>query len=126
MGAYLSKWVLGEEACTGGDLFDSEGLFDHLRCCKIEVKSKLTISETDLIEYFTKGLAYRSSHQDGFFKISVLFFQEQPFRNFPEESICSFVEQTLLSHRTDTNFPRSLKLFLEHKNCPGDPLATNR
>ena len=33
MGAYLSKWVLGEGAYSGGGggLFGSGGLFDHLR-----------------------------------------------------------------------------------------------
>ena len=86
-----------------------------------------------------------------FFKISVLFFQELPFYNFPGGSICSsnrhvffpggslcssnrhefsrrayrtdvlssrrvylFVEQTLLSHRADTNFPKNPYLVLEH------------
>ena len=78
-----------------------------------------------------------------FFKKSVLFFQEQPFYNFPEGFICSlnrhvffeqtqifqeslsnrhlfsrrvylFVKQTLLSHRTDTNFTRNPYLVLKH------------
>ena len=32
VGAYLSKWVLGEGAYSGGGgLFGSGGLFDHLR-----------------------------------------------------------------------------------------------
>ena len=66
-----------------------------------------------------------------FSKISVLFFQEQPFYNFPGWSICSsnrhefsrrvhlFVEQTWISQeglyvlRTDTNFPGG---FIE-KTC---------
>ena len=61
-----------------------------------------------------------------FSKISVLFFQEQPFYNFPEGSICSsnrhefsrrvhlFVEQTWIFQeglyvlRTDMNFPGGL------------------
>ena len=71
------------------------------------------------------------------FQMSVLFFQEQPFYNFPEgvylfvEETCSFqaglyvhrantnfsegfIEQTLLSHQTDTNFPRNPYLVLKH------------
>ena len=84
--------------------------------------------------------------QKRFFKLSVLFFKEQPFYNFPGGSIilscipvlfkkfavggliiCSsnrhvfsrkvyllFVEQTLLSHQTDTNFPRNTYLVLKH------------
>ena len=84
--------------------------------------------------------------QKRFFKLSVLFFKEQPY-NFLGGSIilscipvlfkkfavggliiiCSsnrhvfsrkvyllFVEQTLLSHQTDTNFPRNTYLVLKH------------
>ena len=46
-----------------------------------------------------------------FYKISVLFFQEQPFYNFPGGSICSsnrhcFSRRVYNVHRTDTNFLR--------------------
>ena len=96
-----------------------------------------------------------------FSKISVLFFQEQPFYNFPGGSICSsnrhefskrvfmFFEQTqifqeglskrhvfqggsicssnsLLSHRTDTNFPRNPYLHLEHIRIFQEPLFSHR
>ena len=68
------------------------------------------------------------------FKISVLFFQEQPFHNFPGGSIFSsnrhkfsgrvylFVEQTLLSQRKDTNFPRNTYLVIEHIRIFQEPL----
>ena len=38
-----------------------------------------------------------------------------------------FVEQTLLSHRTDTNFPRNPYLVLTHTNFPGASIfSSNR
>ena len=84
-----------------------------------------------------------------FFKISVLFFQEQPFYNFPGGSICFsnrheffkrvyrtnmffqggshlFVEQTFLSHRTNTNFPRNPYLVLEDIRIFQEPLFSHQ
>ena len=37
-----------------------------------------------------------------------------------------FVEQTLLSHRTDTNFPRNPYLVLEHIRIFQEPLISHR
>ena len=72
------------------------------------------------------------------FKISVLFFQEQPFYNFSGGSnrlsnrhdfsrrVYIFVEQTLLSHRKDTNFPQNSYLVLEHIRIFLEPLFSHR
>ena len=83
-----------------------------------------------------------------FFKISVLIFQEQPFYNLPGGSIIfferacffpgDFIEQTfyfqglsvreqsLLSQRTDTNFPRNPYLVLKHIRIFQEPLFSHR
>ena len=45
--------------------------------------------------------------------MSVLFFQEEPFYNF-SGGFYLFVDQTLLSYRTDTNFSSNPYLVLEH------------
>ena len=73
-----------------------------------------------------------------FFKISVLFFQEKPFYNFPGGSICSpnrhaFFKEVLsvrrtdlISHRIDTHFPRNPYLVLEHIRIFQEPLFPRR
>ena len=76
--------------------------------------------------WFVWCMIYQKQPPRQFSKISVLFFQEQPFYNFPGGSICSsnrhkfskrfhlFVEQTWIFQeglyvlRTDTNFPGGL------------------
>ena len=71
---------------------------------------------------------FRSSHRDGFSKNICSFFPEATFLQFSRrvdlfvEQTCFFkkglfflfVEQTLLSQRTDTNFLRNPHLVLEH------------
>ena len=119
-----------------GDFFLSKGL--RVRHCACQPKLCL------YTRYSLSNIQKQPLRR--FFNISGIFFQKQPFYNFPRGSICSsnrhvfsrsmffeqrriflkglsnrhvflrrvylFVEQTLLSHRTDTNFPRNPYLVL--------------
>ena len=61
----------------------------------------------------TRGASFQKQPPRQFSKLSVLFFQEQPFYNFLGGFICSsnrheFFQKGLYVLRTDTNFPGGL------------------
>ena len=61
-----------------------------------------------------------------FFEQTRIFQEGLSKRHVFSRRFYLFVEQTLLSHRTDTNFPETLNLVLEHIQIFQEPLFSHR
>ena len=61
-----------------------------------------------------------------FFEQTRIFQESLSKRHVFSRRFYLFVEQTLLSHRTDTNFPRNPYLVLEHIHIFQEPLFSHR
>ena len=91
-----------------------------------------------LVQYYRTQYVYRnfrSSHRDSFRKYLFFFSRSNLFIVFQEglskrhvfsRRFYLFVEQTFLSHRTDTNFPQNPYLVLEHIRIFQEPLFCHR
>ena len=116
------------KSCDKNDLINSEAatetvfenicsFFPGATFLKFSRRVHLFLEQTWI---FQEGLLC-SSNRHEFFRRAYrkdMFFQGEP----PWKNVGLFVEQTLLSHRTDTNFPRNPYLVLEHIRIFQEPL----